>query len=299
MPAIRRSRHARKNPTLARVPLPRITDPYSPHHSPNFLAREEAARVKANKKIRRLIKKHEKSVKQNVAIHCVLRRAEANAETGDALHRELSDYENRYGKFVPDTENQAWFEVKQPRIEAMTRLRNEAVAANNFNRCTEYFEADAVFKKDFGHNFSPEDGFDRFFSRMKSYARTKENLEILFDDQEIIEAMSKPLTFEVSNPYDKGTYDQTKFDILMHKWANKHGDAWPAKHGLIMFSFPNPHADAPDLRLRGFCECVFVMETIKDMAYYHREDERDEVGNERDDHNSPWIQHPYLWDVIE
>ncbi|KAJ7615720.1 hypothetical protein DFH06DRAFT_1145760 [Mycena polygramma] len=82
-----------------------------------------------------------------------------------------------------------------------------------------YLELEKAFEADFGFPFSSEDGWDPHFKRMTFHALVAENLCHRFnnDASKIAAEFSKPLIFNVQNPYLDGDARQLNLEMELRR----------------------------------------------------------------------------------
>ncbi|KAJ7631450.1 hypothetical protein DFH06DRAFT_1140682 [Mycena polygramma] len=82
-----------------------------------------------------------------------------------------------------------------------------------------YLELEKAFEADFGFPFSSEDGWDPHFKRMTFHALVAENLRHRFnnDTSKIAAEFSKPLIFNVQNPYLDGDARQLNLEMELRR----------------------------------------------------------------------------------
>ncbi|KAF8143249.1 hypothetical protein K438DRAFT_1994060 [Mycena galopus ATCC 62051] len=138
------------------------------------------------------------------------KKVQAKHEKGQLYYCQLAQYEMAYGKFVPDSENAAWFAWKAARVAELVVARAAAVkvSVHDHPDTIAYFNAADTFKQDFGHGFSCDDGFDELLERMAYDVRTANALasECDGDPVKISELASEPVMLEVRNPYVEPYY---------------------------------------------------------------------------------------------
>ncbi|KAJ7437711.1 hypothetical protein FB451DRAFT_1193105 [Mycena latifolia] len=267
MPAARRHRHSPKKQAPApKHLLPRITNPYAPPRpfiESAELEEEEPERILHNRKVQRLLKRHaltlvsDKAKEANASIACERDRDEANWKTWVPYDDALEDYENKYGKFVPDAENAAWFARKEPQVAELMVLRHRAgkVRRHDHPDMLAYFAAAHVFEDDFGHAFSCGDGLDDHFKQMESHTITAHALKTYYTAEEVEEVLSTPLEFTIRNPYYDDDLKRNRFDAI----------------------------------------CVWIRDLLEEIERHHFEAWSDTVGEKRFNVCSPFVKRPSLW----
>ncbi|KAJ7018655.1 hypothetical protein C8F04DRAFT_1198695 [Mycena alexandri] len=280
---------------FALKPLPRITDPYAPRENPPTAAEileQEEDRVAHNARICALRKRHSAAFYAAVKLHASIPNArvrfEATEETLAEVETETILYERLYGKFIPDTENPAWFARKAPRIAELTLLRQKAArevplrydhpdmvcylaAANAL--------AEDTFEEDFGHPFSLSDGLDIEFDRMASHRSSAAWLLKTFSDDPVGLATyaSNPFVFQVNNPYPEDDTRRERFDLMLRQLkllveGPRDSETLPANVvNSFPFSLTNPWQHLEDWRLCGYYDACFIEEKISNLALYHWE----------------------------
>ncbi|KAJ6606678.1 hypothetical protein DFH09DRAFT_1067430 [Mycena vulgaris] len=283
MPRSRRTKVARKlRAVKVKAPLPRITEPYAPLHpyiAPLSVEEEEPARILHNRKVKRLEKCYHKVVAANLSILDDRTREEANWPVYIAHDNALEDYENQYGKFIPNLENAAWFARKAPRVADLMVLRNIAgnMYRHNHPAMVAYFDAENTFREDFGHQFVCPDGLDDHFKRMRSHEHTAHALTYV--GATLLEKLlSEPLVVNVLNPYLLDDPDHTRFDDLFSVEDFACWQRLPITASWQTFSFPMLQGGDPDApgyqeeRLHRYYQAVWVEEVLEEVERHHRED---------------------------
>ncbi|KAJ7127207.1 hypothetical protein C8R44DRAFT_733833 [Mycena epipterygia] len=312
-------RHSAK-PKRARR-LPRITDPYAPPSMDDDapathqeLLIEEKARAAQNAKVWRLFKQLEKARTANASIADERAREEANWTVYVPYANELESYENKYGKFVRDAENAAWFTKKAPRVAELMIAREATGVYISINMGTTqgradrhdhpdmvaYFAAATAFRQDFGHHFSCDDGLDYHLKQMASHAATADVLSV-YNAEELLDVVSSPLTFTVYNPYPEGDAKRERFDaklraltIALHGERTLDNFATTVKT-TFSFTLLNPYAKWPEWQVQQHYHRVWIQDEIVEMARHHMEDYEGIVGEKREDVRTPFLRRPPLW----
>ncbi|KAJ7601467.1 hypothetical protein DFH06DRAFT_1352756 [Mycena polygramma] len=314
MPATRRTR--RQRPTKS--PLPRITDPYAPRGEDDPLpvtaekVAEERERVTANKRVCRLLRKHERTVAASASIPNDAERQEKTSETWVDHFMAVREYECRYGKFVPDAENAAWQARKKPRMEELYKLRAVAQDVYDYNHIAVviYLTRERAFAEDFGHDFSGYDGLDEHFKQLEAYADSAAHLRQWKKNDLVamIAEAERPFTFEIHNPYPDGHPRREDFDAKMRgRAANILAPhllaAWPA---TVMDVFPfqmrntwagweRGRANGGELVLHEYYKLQYTRDGLHNMELYHWEAANDAVGEKREYTHCPFVPRPALW----
>ncbi|KAJ7496474.1 hypothetical protein FB451DRAFT_1162623 [Mycena latifolia] len=306
MPAARRHRHSPKKQAPApKRPLPCITDPYAPPRpfiEPAELEEEEPERILHNRKVRRLLKRHalmpvsDKAKEANASIACERDQNEANWKTWVPYDDALEDYENKYGKFVPDAENAAWFARKEPRVAELMVLRHHAgkVRRHDHPDMLAYFAAAHVFEDDFGHAFLCGDGLDDHFKQMESHTITAHALKTYYTAEEVEEVLSTPLEFTIRNPYYDDDLKRNRFDAIFEEIAASSQDS--CHHFSLRML--DGDADAPDWhewRLEQHYKRVWIRDLLEEIERHHFEAWSDMVGEKRFNVRLPFVKRPSLW----
>ncbi|KAJ6568561.1 hypothetical protein B0H19DRAFT_1256313 [Mycena capillaripes] len=279
------------------LPLLRITDPYAPRDKddpPPETAlekrQEEKERAAANRKVSHLEKKHQAAKARNASLPNGARQ-EANWATDVAHWCALKAYEGRYGKFVPDAENKAWFARKNPRIAELYKLR---AAAKDIDR------HDHVLM------LSGHDGLDEHFKQMMHYAWYASWLRTSHKNDLAAMALeaARPLHFGVRNPYPEGHKPGwTSMLNVLRTYASALLEAPDfaalPKTAVDTFQFKarnvyRLHSDV-EMVLRGYYQNKYMEDELRTLTLHHWEVWADRVGEKRANVHSPFVPRPVLW----
>jgi hypothetical protein len=157
-------------------------------------------------------------VAANAAMTNIADRQEANFKT-DATHwwahtsgtdfvllvtdvAVVKAYGEQYSKFVPDSENKAWFACKEPRILELYTLRDLASVFALFFYVFQPFDVRM-------HEFSGHNGLNLHFAHMAFHQEAGANLRCSHNNDKaaMLTTAAWPVTVELWNPYPAG-----------HKW---------------------------------------------------------------------------------
>ncbi|KAJ7503601.1 hypothetical protein B0H11DRAFT_2222227 [Mycena galericulata] len=286
--------------------LPRITGPYGGLNSEeesfgSYYERMEQEPLRAtwNQKLCQLRLSRDNIKHQNAHIVDPRDRLDANFPAIQAYSKSKSDYQDIFGRFVPDSENAAWFAKINPRIEQMLVARQTAanIERHDHPDMVEYFAAARAFENDFGHPFiahDADDGLDKHFKRMAFQAATAAELQEL-GDAWTSKVISEPLTFTLKNPYPEGDQRRLDFDVKLRLFKRTlEGEA-------AVEELPsNVLADFPfSLRvtdLQSYYDAVYTQHKLFCKEIHHWEYFNDDIGEKRDGRGlTPFPPRPPLW----
>ncbi|KAK7059987.1 hypothetical protein R3P38DRAFT_3168440 [Favolaschia claudopus] len=324
--ATRRSRSSRRTVVPANTdPLRRITDPYKPPEqwlsppgpgeeidvpvpriSEEDMKVEEPARILHNAKISKL-------EKANASAHCKLEKMswettdarayiKARDRAGDKLRdytRELWDYQDKYGKWVPDADNAAWFQRKGIREEALLALRKLAVTTQAQSDFIKYFAKADAFREDFGHNFYHDDGLDDYLKQVEHRLQCARSLDEMFagDSTKMAEYACQPVVFECFMPFSYPMYGledafKAKARELVCELYGRRIESSPRSDMVSTFRLTNRHAEDPDRRLQEYYRLRYVAFEVQAWNTSHLSCEQDDFEEYRD---FPWEEPRPLW----
>ncbi|KAJ7453632.1 hypothetical protein B0H11DRAFT_2245269 [Mycena galericulata] len=261
--------------------IQRITAPYKPQREPEThseVVAEEKARAAHNKKICRLRKRIR--MQKYLAI--------------------VQIYEDKYGKFVPDSKNAGLVARTAPRVAELMTTRRAAYNADCHDHpdIVNYFVQSRAFEVEFGYRFSPSDGMEDHFKRMASHASTASWLASVCDGDsaKMAEVLSQPLTFNVINPYLEGDERRERFDAKLrgYKAILEGATAVKALHATrteFPFCIRFPSGGYPEL----YYDAVHIKHELQEMSLHHWEALHDCVGESRQNPNSPFAKRDPLW----
>ncbi|KAJ7127418.1 hypothetical protein C8R43DRAFT_957872 [Mycena crocata] len=135
----------------------------------------------------------------------------------------LEDYEERFGRFIPDSENAEWHRQKDAELSKLVGMRHDVayaeIALNNA-ALRDYFNAVDEFEAVFGIRFEPNDGLARKFTMKR---RAMDMYDDLMDraDGDFVRAAkgaSRPFSFSVSNPFSPD--DERHMDFHFHRFSS-------------------------------------------------------------------------------
>ncbi|KAJ7715337.1 hypothetical protein B0H16DRAFT_1477494 [Mycena metata] len=286
----------------------RRIDPYAPRESPPTPAEileQEEDRLAHNARICALRKYA--AVKLHASITNARARFEATEETLAEVETQTILYEQLYGKFIPDAQNPAWFARKAARIADLVLLRQKATrgvplrydhpdmvryltAGASELYLGSFYVANALaedaFEEDFGHPFSHSDGLDIEFDRMASHRSSAAWLFKTFSDDPVGLATyaSKPLVFQIDNPYPEDNTRRKRFDLMLRQLkllveGPRGSETLPANVvDPFPFSLTNPWQNLEQWRLCGYYDACFIREKISNLALYHWEALHDQLS---------------------
>ncbi|KAF8206117.1 hypothetical protein K438DRAFT_1756838 [Mycena galopus ATCC 62051] len=210
------------------------------------------------------------------------KKVQAKHEKGQLYYCQLAQYEMAYGKFVPDSENAAWFAWKAARVAELVVARAAAVkvSVHDHPDTIAYFNAADTFKQDFGHGFSCDDGFDELLERMAYDVRTANALasECDGDPVKISELASEPVMLEVRNPYVEPYYPDGPNPYRRERAR------FDQKTAVVCLS-----------ELTACILVEYVSHKINAWSDLHAELHEREAGRGRDTPFSPWLNHGSVW----
>ncbi|KAJ7156585.1 hypothetical protein C8R43DRAFT_1125770 [Mycena crocata] len=88
----------------------------------------------------------------------------------------LEDYEEHFGRFIPDSDNAEWHRRKEVDMRRLVELRQQiayASIARNYDTVAEYFNAVHDFKTEFDVVFAPRDGVNGDILRAAEVSRQR------------------------------------------------------------------------------------------------------------------------------
>ncbi|KAJ7142036.1 hypothetical protein C8R43DRAFT_1131037 [Mycena crocata] len=289
-------------PARTRAPLPRITDPYWPWEEP-----ENDSEIMAVEKVR--VAHNSESVDSKK--YTVKKAASSNSAKAEAAQRKYEveelRYERIYGKFVPDAANAAWFRRKAPRVDELLVARAAAVDATSHDEpCMQrYLTLATEFETDFGHQFSAKDGTDHHFDRMAFHAAQANGLKVIYgdDDVKIAEIITKPVVFDIHNPYPECHPRRGDFDSKLRKLSalcrsiDNAPAPLPTANGVVPFCIVNELAQSSCLaeQRHGYYDALYVKEQIYKLYGHHWEEINDYVGEKRENPYTPFVLRAPLW----
>ncbi|KAJ7108363.1 hypothetical protein C8R43DRAFT_962907 [Mycena crocata] len=199
----------------------------------------------------------------------------------DAYETQKIKYEDSFGKFVPDSENAAWFARKAPRAEELRVARLAAMDATDHDDPAMALALDLgeKFEEDFGQAFFDDLNFH--FERALLALRARD------DVTKWAARAEQPVTFDICNPYPEGHHRRGDFDNKLRKLkALADEDA----HGHA------PHGDEPPTPPSGVVTFPeYNRQRIQRMTLYHWEECVDSVGEKRGNPHSPFVRRYPLW----
>ncbi|KAJ7238316.1 hypothetical protein B0H12DRAFT_1075306 [Mycena haematopus] len=291
--------------TLPRI-IPRITDPYSGDNGYAPILSVEAARVAHNQEVCRLREAYEKAKERNSSIVNERDRWEANRKFMKRYYTSESSYEDMFGKFVPDSENAAWFAKINPRIAELLIARESLANVDRHDHpdMVKYLAAAKAFEEDFGHAFTAHDaadGLDEHFNRMAFHAWVAQDLasKCAGDTDKLGQILSAPLNFVVYNPYRAdefcSEFNDKDFDMKLREIKRKlEGDAAVEKlPSTVLQNFPFSLSFTD---LQGYYDARYTEEQLFEMSVHHAEELSGDVGGKRENRTStPLPRRPPLW----
>ncbi|KAK7016888.1 hypothetical protein R3P38DRAFT_3202187 [Favolaschia claudopus] len=280
------------------VPVPRISE--------EDIKVEEPARILHNAKISKL-------EKANASAYCKLGKMnretidarayiKARDRAGDKLRdytRELWDYQDKYGKWVPDADNAAWFQRKGIREEALLALRKLAVTTQTQSDFIKYFAKADAFREDFGHNFYHDDGLDDYLKQVEHRLHCARSLDEMFagDSTKMAEYACQPVVLECFMPFSYPMYGledafKAKARELVCELYGRPIEPSPRSDKVSTFRLTNRHAQDPDRRLQEYYRLQYVSSEVQAWNTSHLSCERDDLEEYRD---FPWEEPRPLW----
>ncbi|KAJ7495178.1 hypothetical protein FB451DRAFT_1163915 [Mycena latifolia] len=192
--------------------------------------------------------------------------------TGKATHARWSkeDYEDLYGKFIPDDDNEVWHARKDTAYAALVVLREGlthclfAVYSSHIHDCEkllEYFAAEDAFHTEFGAAFEVDDGHDHPL-QLKCLL-TQHHTELMHraggDYWEAFEIAAEPFTYVVVNPFpgdnERRVELDEKFRAIYACYRIDRKPPWfpTVGHGTFVFDLPNTYGELDERRLEYWC----------------------------------------------
>ncbi|KAJ7434665.1 hypothetical protein FB451DRAFT_1195156 [Mycena latifolia] len=219
------------------------------------LAAEEAARLVMNDKV-------------YAALEAAL-VSPNNQSKRNVARWDEEDYEDLYGKFVPEHATPAWLAKKDAAYDALVEHRSSVVHLSHIHHADElraYFAAEAAFERDFGTPFEVDDGVGPVLL-LKHHLLDHHN-ELMHrahgDPGEAFEVAGKPFTYLVVNPYRSddriaATMSAESSSMRIHRmYAFYRVDgATPRRPTLeqrkFVFDLPNTYGELDERRLTYWC----------------------------------------------
>ncbi|KAJ7488483.1 hypothetical protein B0H11DRAFT_1912975 [Mycena galericulata] len=246
---------------------------------------QEPLRATWNQKLCQLRLSRDNIKHQNAHIVDPRDRLDANFPAIQAYSKSKSDYQDIFGRFVPDSENAAWFAKINPRIEQMLVARQTAANIDRHDHAdmVKYFAAARAFEDDFGHPFTAhdaDDGLDEHFKRMAFQTSTAAKLQEL-GDAWTSKVISEPLTFTLKNPYPEGDQRRLDFDVKLRLFKRTlEGEAAVDElpsNVLADFPFSLGVTD-----LQSYYDAVYTQHKLFCKEIHHWEYFNDDIGEKRD-----------------
>ncbi|KAJ7220487.1 hypothetical protein GGX14DRAFT_559279 [Mycena pura] len=202
---------------------------------------------------------------------CDLRaRAEA-APDNSVMQQEYvfkrDDYEERFSKFVPDSEHGAWFARRDSEHKALSAWRELIVDLSPFEdgaKLQDYFDKEDVFATEFGITFGADDGNDvTLQNKCQLLYHYKKLLQRANGDMDVAARIAgKNYILNVVNPFEVKDDRRMEFDLKLRRWAAKlQGvdiSTLKPTFGNIKFRFEllNKFETGDERRLHYWCQCV-------------------------------------------
>ncbi|KAJ7080713.1 hypothetical protein C8R43DRAFT_1143058 [Mycena crocata] len=118
----------------------------------------------------------------------------------------LEDYEERFGRFILDSDNAEWHRRKEVDMRRLVELRQQiayASIARNYDAVAEYFNAVHDFKTEFDVVFAPRDGLQAKFAAKHRALDMYDDLmdRVNGDILRAAEVSRQRWTFSIPNPF--------------------------------------------------------------------------------------------------
>ncbi|KAJ7694353.1 hypothetical protein B0H17DRAFT_1131994 [Mycena rosella] len=257
-------------------PLPRLTSPFLPA---SVMPRIDSRQGSRHHQLRLLAEEEERAV-LNEQVY--MNRALAYRFPDDAIKAmefkfSFNDYEEHFGKFVPDAENAEWHARKETRFNELTERRQDVVYLSHISHKLEllqYFE-DATetmgtvrqFEAEFGFQFEVDDDMRKILSN-------KEN--ILAEYTALMDRVDgdrgAACDIAGNEPFPGADERRAEFDTTLCRiYACCRLDgALPRKATLnaklFVFDLPNTHPERHDEHLPYYCQCRVWEADAKEMV---------------------------------
>ncbi|KAJ7434937.1 hypothetical protein FB451DRAFT_1194982 [Mycena latifolia] len=214
------------------------------------LAAEEAERLAMNDKVYASLE---------AALASPNNKAKRNVARWDE-----EDYQDLYGKFVPEHATPAWLAKKGAAYDALVEHRSSVVHLLHIHHADElraYFAAEAAFERDFGTPFEVDDGVGPVLL-LKHHLLDHHN-ELMHrahgDPGEAFEVAGEPFTYSVVNPYRGDDERRVEFDAKLRRmYAFYRVDGATPRHPTLeqrkfVFDLPNTYGELDERRLTYWC----------------------------------------------
>ncbi|KAJ7704890.1 hypothetical protein B0H17DRAFT_1193384 [Mycena rosella] len=189
----------------------------------------------------------------------------------------LDDYEEYFGKFMPDAENTEWHARKETRFNELTERRQDVVYLSHISHKSEllqYFEDVRQFEAEFGFQFEVDDDMRKILSNkekiLAEYTALMDRVD--GDRGAACDIAGNGYCFTVKNPFPGADERRAEFNTTLRRiYARCHLDgALPRKATLnaklFVFDLPNTHPERHDEHLTYYCQCHVWEADAKEMV---------------------------------
>ncbi|KAJ7442422.1 hypothetical protein FB451DRAFT_1440130 [Mycena latifolia] len=211
--------------------------------------------------------------------------ASSPQNTGKATHARWSkeDYEDLYGKFIPDDDNEVWHARKDTAYAALVVLREGVIYSSHIHdreKLLEYFAAEDAFHTEFGAAFEVDDGHDHplQLKRLLIQHHTELMHRAGGDYWEAFEIAAEPFTYVVVNPFPGDDERRVELDEKLRAiYACYRIDGKPPWFPTVgrrtfVFDLPNTYGKLDERCLEYWCHCQIWKEDIESYMQKARED---------------------------
>ncbi|KAJ7688714.1 hypothetical protein B0H17DRAFT_1202792 [Mycena rosella] len=194
-----------------------------------------------------------------------------------AFKYSLDDYEERFGKFVPDAKNAEWHARKDARFNELTERRQDVVYFSHISHKSElrqYFEDVRQFEAEFGFQFEVDDGMRRILlNKEKILAGYTALMDRVDGDRGVAcDIAADAYRFAVKNPFPAADERRVDFDTTLRliyarcclDGASPRKAMLNAK--LFIFDLPNTHPERHDEHITYYCQCRVWEADAKEMV---------------------------------
>ncbi|KAJ7192378.1 hypothetical protein GGX14DRAFT_578242 [Mycena pura] len=269
----------------ASSPVQRASSPLLPDvvFPPSWLQTPQQAR---NTRLRHVEEEEERMLMNELV--CDLRARAARAPHDSVLQKEYEfkreDYEEKFGKFVPDSELAAWFTRRQKEYDALLAIREGIVDLSPFTngaKFEEYFKRESAFATEFGLSFKVDDAGAILETKRRLLQHYTALLKRTNGDICAASRIAgKRLQFSVINPFKLEDERRRDFDSKLREWYATFHDFNSATLGSTLgerefvFDMPNKFKVDDPRRLHYWCHRCTWAQFIKDEVLEARKQAR-------------------------
>ncbi|KAJ7194706.1 hypothetical protein GGX14DRAFT_576154 [Mycena pura] len=210
-------------PPLSSSPLRRASSPFLPELvlPPTST---QTPRQDLNTRLRHAEEEQERMIMNEMV--CDLQAAPDNSVMQQEYVFKRDDYEERFGKFVPDSEHGAWFARRDSEHKALCAWRELIVDLSPFKdgaKLQEYFDKEDAFATEFGITFGADDGNDATLQNKRQLLHNyKKLLQRANGDMDVAARIAgRNYILNVVNPFQVKDDRRMEFDLKLRRWAAK------------------------------------------------------------------------------